>query len=162
MAYTKTTWVNGETPINADNLNNIENGIETNTNDINALNTNLNKIEDGIETNNKKLSQVITGNATINSTYINYVENNTWERIGKVVVYHFTLRVTGTWDNRTKFLTNLPKPISYTRFIALDTSSNEPIRVGIDTDGSASNAWSAVTPGSGDLIEGIVTYITSD
>ena len=39
MAYTKTTWVNGETPINADNLNNIENGIETNTNDINALNT---------------------------------------------------------------------------------------------------------------------------
>ena len=27
MAYTKTTWVNGETPINADNLNNIETGV---------------------------------------------------------------------------------------------------------------------------------------
>lgn len=39
MAYTKTTWVNGETPINADNLNKIENQLETNTNDINALNT---------------------------------------------------------------------------------------------------------------------------
>ena len=28
MAYTKTEWVNGETPINESNLNNIENGIE--------------------------------------------------------------------------------------------------------------------------------------
>lgn len=28
MAYTKTNWVNGQTPINADNLNKIENGIE--------------------------------------------------------------------------------------------------------------------------------------
>jgi hypothetical protein len=30
MAYTKTTWVNGETPINADNLNHIEGGIKNN------------------------------------------------------------------------------------------------------------------------------------
>ena len=30
MAYTKTTWVNGETPINADNLNHIETGIKNN------------------------------------------------------------------------------------------------------------------------------------
>lgn len=28
MAYTRTTWVNEETPLNADNLNNIEDGIE--------------------------------------------------------------------------------------------------------------------------------------
>ena len=27
MSYQRTTWVNGQTPINADNLNNIENGI---------------------------------------------------------------------------------------------------------------------------------------
>lgn len=32
MAYTKTTWVNGKTPINADNLNKIENQLETLTN----------------------------------------------------------------------------------------------------------------------------------
>lgn len=141
MAYTKTTWVNGETPINADNLNNIENGIET---------------------NDKKLSQVITGNATVNSTYISSAENNAWERIGKVVVYHFTLTVAGTWNYTTQFLSNLPKPISYTRFIALNTSTNEPIRVGIEMDGSVHNAWSAVTPPSGQIIEGLVTYITSD
>lgn len=29
MAYTKTTWVNGQTPINATNLNHIEDGIES-------------------------------------------------------------------------------------------------------------------------------------
>lgn len=28
MAYKKTEWINGETPVNADNLNNIEQGIE--------------------------------------------------------------------------------------------------------------------------------------
>lgn len=28
MAYDRTTWVNEETPLNADNLNNIEDGIE--------------------------------------------------------------------------------------------------------------------------------------
>lgn len=27
MAYTRTTWVNEETPLNADNLNNLEEGV---------------------------------------------------------------------------------------------------------------------------------------
>lgn len=108
------------------------------------------------------LTTVTEGSATINSTYISNAENNAWERMGKVVVYHFTLTVTGTWNNTTQFLSGLPKPISYTRFMALDTSNNEPIRVGIDTNGNASNAWSHVTPSSGHIIEGLVTYITSE
>lgn len=40
MAYVKTEWVNGasgNTPINATNLNNIENGIETNDTNITSL-----------------------------------------------------------------------------------------------------------------------------
>lgn len=37
MAYTKTTWVNGETPINADNLNHIEGGIKDNETSINNI-----------------------------------------------------------------------------------------------------------------------------
>lgn len=32
MAYTKTNWVNGQTPINATNLNKIENQLEANDN----------------------------------------------------------------------------------------------------------------------------------
>ena len=108
------------------------------------------------------ISQVVTGSATVNSTYISNAENNAWEKTGKVVVYHFTLTVTGTWNNTTQFLSRLPKPISYTRFMALDSSNNEPLRIGIDTNGNAYNAWSAVTPSSGHIIEGLVTYITSD
>ncbi|WP_407453575.1 hypothetical protein [Methanobrevibacter sp.] len=37
MAYEKTTWISGQTPLSATNLNNIENGIETNSNDITQL-----------------------------------------------------------------------------------------------------------------------------
>jgi hypothetical protein len=37
MAYVKTTWVNGETPINADNLNHIETGIKGNETLINNI-----------------------------------------------------------------------------------------------------------------------------
>lgn len=107
-------------------------------------------------------SQVITGSATVNNTYISNAENNSWEKCGKVVVYHFTLTVAGTWDYTTQFLSNLPKPISYTRFVALDTSNNEPLRIAIDTNGNAYNAWSYVTPNSGHIIEGLVTYISSE
>jgi len=37
MSYTKTIWVNGETPINDTNLNNIEDGVEANDILINEL-----------------------------------------------------------------------------------------------------------------------------
>lgn len=49
MSYTKTTWVDNQPPyINAENLNKIENQLETNTNDIatnaSAIETNSNNI----------------------------------------------------------------------------------------------------------------------
>ena len=37
MSYNKTTWVNDVTPLNADNMNNLESGIEQNANDIEEL-----------------------------------------------------------------------------------------------------------------------------
>lgn len=43
MAYTKTTWVNGGPPaIDADNLNNIEDGVYNNDQKISAINSYLN------------------------------------------------------------------------------------------------------------------------
>lgn len=41
MAYTKKTWVSGETPLSAENMNNIENGIANAHEDISELNTKL-------------------------------------------------------------------------------------------------------------------------
>lgn len=54
MAYSKTTWVNNETKLNAANMNKIENGIETNSNnmptDINTDNNGYLILEhDGVE-----------------------------------------------------------------------------------------------------------------
>lgn len=42
MAYTKKTWVSGETPLSAENMNNIENGIANAHEDISKLNTKIN------------------------------------------------------------------------------------------------------------------------
>lgn len=41
MAYTKKTWVSGETPLSAENMNNIENGIANAHEDISELNTKI-------------------------------------------------------------------------------------------------------------------------
>ena len=41
MAYTKKTWVSGETPLSAENMNNIENGIANAHEDISELNTKM-------------------------------------------------------------------------------------------------------------------------
>lgn len=165
MAYTKTVWEDlpsTNTPINATNLNNIESGVYTNDTNIGDL-SNLNTTDkSNLVGAINEINTVTTGYATINSTYISSAENNAWKRIGKVVVYHFTLTVTGTWDYTTNFLTNLPKPISYIRFVALNASTNEPIRVSIGEDGGAYNAWSLVAPIPGQVIEGSVTYITSE
>ena len=37
MAYTKTEWVSGETPLSADNMNHIENGIADLASNVNTL-----------------------------------------------------------------------------------------------------------------------------
>lgn len=37
MSYTKTVWVNNTTPLNADNMNNIESGVETANTDIEEI-----------------------------------------------------------------------------------------------------------------------------
>lgn len=44
MAYEKTNWVNDETPLNAENMNKIENGIEQNANDAEAIRDNTTQI----------------------------------------------------------------------------------------------------------------------
>lgn len=106
--------------------------------------------------------QVTTGYATINNSYISNAENNHWEKNGKVVSYSFTMTVTGTWDYTTNFLSGLPKAQTYTRFMGLNTGNQTIMRFGIDTNGNIYNAYSNTTPRPGDLIEGQITYITSE
>lgn len=102
------------------------------------------------------------GTATVNSSYISNVENNHYEKYGRVVSYSFTMTVTGSWNATTQFLSGLPKPQSATRFMGLNTGNQTIIRFVIDNDGNISNAYSNTTPSANHVIEGHITYIASE
>lgn len=53
MAYAKKTWVSGETPLSAENMNNIENGIADAHEDISKLNTKISNIGTIMSTGDK-------------------------------------------------------------------------------------------------------------
>ena len=128
----------------------------------------MNEIKDVVNNNanelNKNTLQVTTGTGTVNNTYISNVENNHWERVGKVVSFAFTVTVSGTWDYTTEFITGLPKPVANTRFLGVNASNgNSPLmRYIIETNGTIKNAYSQETPTTGQTIEGQITYITSE
>ena len=49
MAYTRTNWVSGETPLSAGNMNNIEDGIEELNSNLQALSNKVVKVENTSE-----------------------------------------------------------------------------------------------------------------
>lgn len=93
MAYTKTTWVNGETPINADNLNHIEGGIKDNDTAISDM---IGKI---LWTNNDPAAEFQSQNITLNSNdydcyEIIYLQDANTQRLfntGKILKGHGTI-----------------------------------------------------------------------
>lgn len=71
MAYTKTNWVNGETPINATNLNKIENGIENNDT----------SLENKLDKTSVKTAKTTSDTDTYSCNYINnYVKAAVWKQ----------------------------------------------------------------------------------
>ena len=68
MAYTKKTWVSGETPLSAENMNNIENGIANAHEDISKLNT---KLFRSLTTPNDLDNATTTGIYTVTSSELN-------------------------------------------------------------------------------------------
>lgn len=74
MSYTKTTWVDNQPPyINAENLNKIENQLETNTNDIatnaSAIETNSNNITINTNAIAKLQGEILWTNANPTSDF---------------------------------------------------------------------------------------------
>ena len=140
MAYERVNWENlpsTNTPINKTNLNNMENGIA------------------GID-------NIVTGSGTVNSNYVSKVEKNSYVKWGKVVSYNFTITIKGTWTNTTQFISGLPKAKNFSRFVGTDGSRGLVYRLGIDTNGNILNQYSINTPTSGHVLEGQITYITSE
>lgn len=94
MAYTKTNWINDETPINADNLNKIENqlaentddiatnagNIQENTNDISSLQTSVSGLTSTV---NSQGSNIASNTQKIGSFY--NLDNNFYEGVVDVI-----------------------------------------------------------------------------
>lgn len=143
MAYNKTTWENlpsTNTPLNESNLNKVENEL--------AL------LDPAVP--------YTTGTGTTSTTYVDTAENNHYEKNRNVISYSFTITVKGTWDASTTFISGLPRPVANVRFVGINTARNIPFRVGLYADGTIRNAYSQTTPQAGDVLEGQITYITTD
>ena len=83
MAYSKTEWINNETKLNAANMNKIEDGIETNSNnmptDINVdSNGNLILEHDGVEITGQKKKVKLEGGGTPVYKLVNTFFNSNW------------------------------------------------------------------------------------
>ncbi len=141
-------WINGVTKLSKATMD--------------AFQNNIKDAVDELQDNIDSMNEITTGSGTMNSTYTTDVENNHWERVGNVVSYAFTIRATGTWGTTTEFVTGLPKPVANTRFSGVNSSGNVPFRCILGTNGTISNAYSFTTPTSNQVLEGQITYITSE
>lgn len=143
-------WLNGITKLSKATMDEFQNNIKA--------------AVDGLQNDIDSINEITTGTGTVNNTYISNVENNHWERVGKVVSYAFTMTANGTWGTTTGFITGLPKPVANTRFLGVNASNaNAPVmRFIIGTNGAIQNAYSQATPEAGQVIEGQITYITSE
>lgn len=111
----------------------------------------------GLETT---LTTITEGTATPNSSYVSAVENNQWVKKNGIVQFSFTLTAGGSWGYTTAFLSGLPKPKYNTRFMALNHSRNEALRLELTINGEIQNAYSTNAPSSGNTLEGNITYIS--
>ena len=148
-----------------------EDKVSTITSPLPAINrirdVDVNEIKDVVNNNADELTAtqtITTGTGNASPTYISSVENNHYEKIGKVVSYSFTMTASGTWTTTTQFISGLPKAAANTRFSGTNTSNAERpvLRFIITTGGAIQNAYSQTSPVAGNVIEGHITYITSE
>lgn len=103
MAYSKTTWVNNQTKLNADNMNKIENGIETNSNNMPTdINTDSNGYlileHDGVEITGQN-KRVKIGNIDLYVHYLSIIADSKF--YNGVVVSSNNTDATGTGQGLT-------------------------------------------------------------
>ena len=107
------------------------------------------------------LARVTTGQLTKDSNVIGNVEVNNWVRKGNIVEFHITATLSADIGNTTRLFYGLPTPLTNGRFIGLDTSTDKPFRVNLNSLGELSNWYtrSADVPISTHIIEMQGTYI---
>lgn len=112
MAYTKKTWVSGETPLSAENMNHIEQGVADAHNDISSLNTKIPTIQSGTESFtvasgedpqvNITFPKAFTNTPLISLEYKNY---GSWIRLSNTSVnkYGITFNAKNTYSGELTF-----------------------------------------------------------
>ena len=128
MAYTKTNWVNGYTPLNASNMNKIEEGIYNNDTFLSSLDIRVDDLEGKIGQGG--IGSVVingNGNALTNASYtpstkiLNFEKNNTFaldsdlDSVNEKNLYHL-----GAYDSVSGNVIT-----RQTGYIVLDGSSDE-------------------------------------
>lgn len=127
MAYTKTEWVTGETPLSADNLNNIENGIEA-------------------------ADLAVTPELWTSYSFNSYTATDTgfsWVYvIGKLCIFSLAFQYTADYTptNTQVFVTGMPVPL-HPMFCfgqQLHASTMEVFKCVVNSDGNITNWYSGV------------------
>ena len=125
MAYTKTNWINGQTPINATNLNHIEDGIEA-----------------ALEKTSVKTTATQSDSDTYSCDYINGLNTySTTEQVvgkwidGKPIYRKFIQTTNVTFDNYTMLaLDNNTNLISYEAYIRRNNNRLDKYASGITNE----------------------------
>lgn len=131
MAYTKTNWVNGSTPINDTNLNHMEDGIYNNDQSISGLNSSKQDVLVGSGTgqNIKTINNLPlpgTGNINVAGTPLTAHSNSddnvySCNYINNISDYFLTEQIVGVWTDGTpvyETVLDIPSlPSEYTQYI---------------------------------------------
>lgn len=102
MSYQKTSWINNITPINADNLNNIENGIESNDTSIGDMTQLETTADDLVDAINEIMQNAITDS---NASYFKLGDflicwgNTQLFNINGSATYHETINLPATYKD---------------------------------------------------------------
>lgn len=141
--YVKTNWQNlpsTNTPINANNLNKIENELQ-------------------------KLENITTGSGTVDMNFFSSVEQNAYVRSGNVVNYVLVATSNGSaWNTVQDLISNLPTAKTTLRFLGFNINDNKILGFNMTNDGKIKSWYnsSSKIPSQGQVLVINVTYITKD
>ena len=176
MAYSKTTWEDlpsTNTPITASNLNNIENQVDTNTDDIadltsdvatntsdiSTLSSQVSTNTSNIATNTSNLTPVTQTNWYANTNYVSGTGATKVYKIGRIVIVNVNLNITTLPTTNDTLLYGLPIPYLDNVTGAITASGSTGTRVRILT--SSGSLTTDGVPTQTGWYNGTITYVSA-
>ena len=122
MSYTKTNWENGKTPINAVNLNKIEEGIAN-------LEEGIANLEEGIANLEEETANMFNGFTQISSLTTNlgvnyYAQQLKYKKIGNMAFFYIIMNTKTVSTNTAEFYVEVPFKFSSDWYIPMISANN--------------------------------------